>query len=254
MNLFSKISSFLKNNIFLAFLGVFVIGGVVVFFIMDTRMDENYVLEVSAEKESNKDGSEEGNKTSIFVDLSGAVNKPGVYELKNGDRIADLIALGEGVSDEASVLWVSKNLNLSKKLEDSAKIYIPFEWEFYLPEKYQISKTVNTKYAGASDSSSGGSNEDSSGNYNDPSSSSADQTDISDGGNGDTSDPGGVVDDGKLNVNTASSSELDTLPGIGPAYAEKIISNRPYVNLTDFEARSGLYKSTIENIKNLIVF
>ncbi|HNU76323.1 MAG TPA: helix-hairpin-helix domain-containing protein, partial [bacterium] len=67
-------------------------------------------------------------------------------------------------------------------------------------------------------------------------------------------DSGGLEDDGKINVNKATSSELDTLPGIGPAYAEKIISNRPYKDIAEFESKSGLYKSTIENIKELITF
>ncbi len=252
MNFFSKIMVFLKKNIFLTFLGVFVLGGVVVFFIMEARIDGQYVLEVSAEEEKNKE--EIQSDENIFVDLSGAVNKPGVYKLKNGDRVGDLLALGEGVLDEASILWISKNLNLSKKLEDSAKIYIPYEWEFYLPEKYQISKTVNTKYASSESVTPESEPDSSSGSDNNNGSSNVDQTDISDGGNEDTSDPGGVVDDGKINVNTASSSELDTLPGIGPAYAEKIISGRPYNDLADFESKSGLYKSTVENIKSLITF
>jgi competence protein ComEA len=77
---------------------------------------------------------------------------------------------------------------------------------------------------------------------------------MSDGGNSDTSESSGVDNSGKVNVNTASSSELDTLPGIGPANAEKIISNRPYKDFAEFESKSGLYKSTLENIKDLIIF
>jgi len=241
-----KISSFINKNIFLCFLGVFVMGGLTVFFIMDKRIDDKYVLEVSSEQndDATKEDTVEGN---ITVDISGAVNKPGVYELDNGARVADLLALSEGAIDESSAMWISRNLNLSKKLEDSTKIYIPFEWEFYFPENYQISKTVNKNYASSSgsESSSGESDQDIS---------VVDQTDVSDGGSGDTADSGGVGEDGKINVNTASSSELDELPGIGPAYAEKIIANRPYKDLAEFESKSGLYKSTVANIKDLITF
>ena len=238
-----KIISFYKKNILLCFLASFVLGGLIVYFGLERRVGNEYVVEVG---DNENISSDEGVNTRLFIDLSGAVNKPGIYEVDQGARVGDLLVLGGGVSDEASKLWVSKNLNLSKVLEDSTKVYIPFEWEFYLPESYKISKTINGQYA-SNDSSSGNDLPETSNE------SGVDQTDISDGGSGDTSDSGGV-EGNKVNVNTSSSSELDALPGIGPAYAEKIISNRPYEDFEKFESNSGLYSSTVENIKDLISF
>jgi competence protein ComEA len=242
-----KISNFYKKNLLLCLLGIFVLGGLTVFIITEKRVDGEFVLEGGAE-EKQSDINELTEK-KIFVDLSGAVNKPGVYELDHGSRVSDLLILGGGFTSEASASWVSRSLNLSKILEDSTKIYVPFEWEFYFPETYKISKTVNKNYAADEKS---GSVSGISGSVDQGSE--VDMTDISDGGNSDTSDGSGVGENGKINVNTASSSELDSLPGIGPAYAEKIISNRPYEDITDFESKSGLYKSTVENIKELITF
>jgi competence protein ComEA len=241
-----KISEFVKKNIILCFLASFALGGLIVFFALEKRVHNEYVVE--AESEQGKEGEDNIENQNIFGDLSGAVNKPGVYELENGARVADLLSLAGGITGDSSAAWVSRNLNLSKVLQDSSKIYIPFEWEFYFPESYQISKTVNKNYASdTGDVISGNSDTDGS-------SSGVDMTDVSDGGGGDTADSGGVDESGKINVNTASSSELDSLPGIGPAYAEKIISNRPYNDLKELESKSGLYKSTIENIKDMIVF
>ncbi len=65
----------------------------------------------------------------IMVEIAGAVEKPGVYEVTDGARVVDLLVLGGEVVSEASVEYVAKTLNLSEKLTDSQKIYIPFEWE-----------------------------------------------------------------------------------------------------------------------------
>jgi competence protein ComEA len=238
-----KLKNFYNKHAVLCFLTFFALGVLSAYLALERRSDGGYLVESEAFQENpSVDGTEK-----VFADLSGAVNKPGIYELESGARVGDLLALGGGPSSDASAIWVSKNLNLSKVLEDSAKIYVPFEWEFYLPESYKISKTVNKNYAS---SEIVGSNSESS----NIAGSEVDTTDVSDGGGGDTSDSSGVGEDGKTNVNSASSSELDELPGIGPAYAEKIIANRPYENLADFESKSGLYKSTVENIKDLITF
>lgn len=249
-----KFPDFVKKNILLVFLATFILGGVVVYITLEKKLQSSCIMQVSADTDNADENKDNEKLGSIFIDISGAVINPGVYEVENGTRVGDILALAGGASGEASATWVSRNLNLSKKVEDSSKIYIPFEWEFYLPEEYKISKTVNKNYASNTDFDNSENKKTLENNDSNNQNDESDQTDISDGGNGDTSDAGGVESDGKINVNTASSSELDTLPGIGPANAEKIISNRPYANISEFESKSGLYKSTVENIKDLITF
>jgi len=259
-----NILNFLKKNFILCALGIFVLGGGVVYFVMEKKIHSGYALEVLTEDSggNKSSGGGQGDQTNgkVSVDISGAVLKPGVYEVENGSRVGDLLALAGGANGDASATWVSRNLNLSKKLEDSSKIYIPFEWEFYFPEEYTISKTVNKNYASSTDFDNTDPVEKSKNTTTSSDKKSSSKTttstsdNISDGGNSDTASKSGVGDDGQINVNTASSSELDTLPGIGSAYAEKIITNRPYKDFAEFESKSGLYKSTIENIKLLIIF
>ena len=253
-SIFAKFPEFLKRNLLLVFLGTFILGGVVVYFALEKKLQSSCIMQVSADttnKDEKKDSEELG---SVFIDISGAVVKPGVYEVENGTRVGEILALAGGANGEASAIWVSRNLNLSKKVEDSSKIYIPFEWEFYLPDDYKISKTVNKNYASNTEFDNSNNENTSNSGDSDNQNNESDHSDISDGGGGDTSNGSGVENDGKINVNKASSTELDTLPGIGPANAEKIISNRPYKDLTEFESKSGLYKSTVENIKDLITF
>lgn len=43
-----------------------------------------------------------------------------------------------------------------------------------------------------------------------------------------------------VNINTATIAELDTLPGVGPATAEKIVNARPFSSVTDIENIQGI--------------
>lgn len=65
----------------------------------------------------------------VVVEISGAVNKPGVYEMHDGARIGELVETAGGLSQNVDIKWVSKSLNLAEKLVDSEKVYIPFEWD-----------------------------------------------------------------------------------------------------------------------------
>jgi competence ComEA-like helix-hairpin-helix protein len=53
-----------------------------------------------------------------------------------------------------------------------------------------------------------------------------------------------------VEINSASKEELELLIGVGPAYAERIIENRPFCLLDDLERVSGIGEKTIENIKD----
>ena len=59
-----------------------------------------------------------------------------------------------------------------------------------------------------------------------------------------------------ININTATSAELDTLPGIGPTTAQKIIDyrdqNGPFINTEDIINVSGIGPGTYERLKDLI--
>jgi len=62
--------------------------------------------------------------------------------------------------------------------------------------------------------------------------------------------------DGKININNASISDLDTLPGIGPATAQKIIDyrtqNGPFKSIDDIKNVSGIGDKKFEEIKDKI--
>ena len=67
-----------------------------------------------------------------------------------------------------------------------------------------------------------------------------------------SSDTASVEAGGKININTASQAEIETLPGIGPSKAQGIIENRPYSSLEDIKRVPGIAEGIFKNIKDSI--
>ena len=61
----------------------------------------------------------------IYVHISGAVKKPGVYRLPDGSRLFDAIELAGGFSDDADESF----LNLASVVEDGLKYHVPTKEE-----------------------------------------------------------------------------------------------------------------------------
>jgi competence protein ComEA len=147
----------------------------------------------------------------IVVDISGSIEKPGVYRLKEGARIDDLLVQSGGISANADREWVNKNLNRAAKLNDGQKIYIPNEVE----NKISI-KNITSSTSGVAENVAG------------------------------------VMTSGLININTASQKELDSLPGIGPVYAQSIIEKRIYSDVSELLSKGALKKSVYEKVKDKV--
>ncbi|HKQ96916.1 MAG TPA: helix-hairpin-helix domain-containing protein [Candidatus Polarisedimenticolia bacterium] len=60
--------------------------------------------------------------------------------------------------------------------------------------------------------------------------------------------------EGKININTASAEELQSLPGIGPSYAQRIVEHRekngPFKKVEDLLNVRGIGEKTFEKIRD----
>jgi competence protein ComEA len=66
----------------------------------------------------------------------------------------------------------------------------------------------------------------------------------------------GGVTSSKVNINSASAEELETLPGIGEVIAQEILDyrteNGPFASVDDLLDVSGIGEVTLENVRDLV--
>ena len=166
---------------------------------------------VDVESNNEKDKNKENN---MVVHISGAVLNEGVIELKEGSRITDAIEKAGGLKENAYI----KDINLAEILEDGIKINIPTIDEYNKSKENSGEEKSNNTFQTDNKTTSMKNN-------------------INQSDNKFT----GQNKNKKVNINTATQSELETLPGIGLSTALKIINYRK---------ENGKFKS-IEDIKKV---
>ena len=173
-------------------------------------------LEVQNMIEETQDDIEEQNQ--IIIHISGAVVNEGIVKISQGARIADVIEMAGGLKENASL----KNVNLAYKIEDGQKIYIP------TLEEEELGQDNVEEYLIIED---GNNNSISSLNYKEG-------------------------DELMVNLNKATQTELEELPGIGVATALKIINyreeNGEFKTIEDIKNVNGIGDAKFNNIKEYI--
>lgn len=133
---------------------------------------------------------------AIYVHILGAVERPGLYELREGARAVDAVAAAGGFVDTAD----QAQLNLARFLVDGEQIVVP---------------EVGAVAAAP-----------------------------------------GTASDGRVNLNTADATALETLPRVGPALAERIIAwrdaNGRFTAVEDLMSVSGIGTKTFDGLRDLV--
>lgn len=187
--------------------------------IIKDKLESKEDIYVLTEKEKSLDESmeeqeikkEENNITNkeITVYVSGAVNKPGIVTLNEGDRLATAVEKVGGTTQKADL----NGINMAIKLKDEMHYIIP-----RIGEVVKDSESEVISY----------------GNFNQAESSKTSQ----------------------ININTATIEELDKLPGVGEATANKIVNHRSesgeFKSIEEIKNVNGIGDKKFEEMKNLI--
>jgi competence protein ComEA len=153
----------------------------------------------------------------IVVDVAGAVVSPGVYRLALGTRIGDAIEAAGGFSPRVDANRAATELNLAATLADGQQVRVP-------------SRDDPGVAAGGSGSGGGGAGSGAGG---------------AGGGSGGT----------RIDLNRATQAELESLPGIGPVTAGKIIESRaeaPFRTVDELRERGLVGQKTFDSLRSLV--
>lgn len=209
-----------------------VIGTIIIYknYTASTSSSEDIVLNT---KKDEKEKEEEEEEEDIYyqVDIKGEVNTPGIYTVKDGSRVIDVIRLAGDLTTEAD----TSVLNLSKKVTDEMVIIV---YSYDEVANFTLTKEQEEIEQEACLNQNGIANnaciEDST-------------TD---------SNTNSEVISGKISINTATLEELMTLPGIGEAKADAIIKYReevgPFQSIEELKEVSGIGDSIFDEIKESI--
>ena len=183
------------------------------------KMSQSSSANISASAKVNSASSASNSATTnsktVTCDISGAVKHQGVYTLKNGARLQELIEAAGGTTGKVQL----KAINRAILLKDQDKIHIP-----YKGEKVESAATAGTGTSTNSTSTS--------------SNSSASNQESGE----------------KVNLNTADVAGLQKLTGIGEKKAEQIIAyreqNGPFKKVEDLMQVSGIGEKTFASLKD----
>lgn len=117
------VSSSWQNRAFFIFYLVSLVAGIAV---SASGIKQVLSQKRCPEESSQVTASDQFTPPKIVVDVSGAVERPGIVELESGQRLADAIAVAGGIQATADFAFVSQQLNLAQELHDQDKVHIPF--------------------------------------------------------------------------------------------------------------------------------
>lgn len=162
---------------------------------------------------------------TVRVQVSGAVLEPGIYDVPANCRVEEAIAAAGGLTENAD----SERVNLVRKVRDGMQIRVPVQ-KAARTSRTQRKNAQATAGLGESASEKYGSAKAGSGKKNN------------------NQMP-------RVRINSASASELQQLPGIGPALAQRIVETRSrgrFTSTEDLLRVPGIGKAKMAKLRDYV--
>lgn len=208
----------------LIFIAILLTGCIITSFI--STNDKEKPLPVSSLPQSVQGAvtSKAAQAKTVRVQVSGAVLEPGIYDLPASCRVEEAIAAAGGLTENAD----SERVNLVRKVRDGMQIRVPVQKAARI-NSTQRKNTQAKLGLGESAPGKSASNKAGSGRNNSMMQS--------------------------VRINSASAGELQQLPGIGPALAQRIVETRSrgrFTSAEDLLRVPGIGKAKLAKLRDYV--
>lgn len=161
---------------------------------------------------------------TVRVQVSGAVLEPGIYDVPANCRVEEAIAAADGLTENAD----SERVNLVRKVRDGMQIRVPV----------RKAARINSTQRGNSKAKSG---------LGESASGKSSSAKAGSGRNNSMMQ--------SVRINSASTGELQQLPGIGPALAQRIVETRSrgrFTSTEDLLRVPGIGKAKLAKLRDYV--
>ena len=198
--------------------------GCIITSLISTNDKEKTLLGSSLQSAQGTVTSKAAQAKTVRVQVSGAVLEPGVYDIPVNCRVEEAIAAAGGLTENAD----SERVNLVRKVRDGMQIRVPVQkaerTSRIQRKKAQAKSGLGESALGKSGSTKAGAEKNNS----------AVQS---------------------VRINSASASELQQLPGIGPALAQRIVETRNngrFTSADDLLRVPGIGKAKLAKLRDYV--
>lgn len=202
----------------------------VIYFLRSPKPDDELLKTSSASTSVSQATTETSLADTVYVDVKGAVKHPGMYRLKGDARLMDAIEAAGGCVPKAD----KSAVNLAQKIKDQSLISIPYQHQKHGAIVKYPDDAAATPASTAKDANSS----------------------VNQGQDASATGTSGAKSD-KININTATATDLTKLDGIGEKRAETIIRYRTehgsFKSVDDLKNISGIGEKTVAKLKEQVI-